>query len=731
MIDRATIDRILDAVRIEEVISDFVALKRRGGNYVACCPFHHEKTPSFSVSPAKGIFKCFGCGKAGSAVTFIMEHEQMGYAEALKYLGRKYGIEVHEKEETAEDVQERLYRESLLIVNDYARQFFTDALWERPEGQAIGLSYFRERGFTDQTIRKFQLGYSPEHSGTFSRQALKAGYKKEHLTAAGLCIERERTGELFDRFYGRVMFPIRSISGKTIAFGGRKLRNDNKEIAKYINSPESEVYVKSNSLYGIFEAKAAIVRERKCYLVEGYTDVISFHQAGVENVVASSGTSLTTGQIGLIKRFTDKVTVLYDGDFAGIKASLRGIDMLLGEGLEVKAALFPDGEDPDSYARSHTADQLRSFLTGQEEDFISFKYRILSRDIQRDPIQRARLIADIVGSIAVIPDAIVRNVYIEDTAARLHVGEDLLQQEVAKVRRKKQEDAYYSRLREERAGGRSGYSGSGAASSVRHPGPFPGGSSGRSGFPAPPGGGSPASAATDLPGSPENAGPARADSSVSGTGIAAAVSSTPRTEDLPGYDTAMPAFVENTYCEEAEKEILYYLIKFGHLPIHLEEQFVYGAPPEQEQTVAQYILEQLQNDDLELQNLLYKHIFDEYFRLEETDGEKILRHFIHHPDPAVSQVVLDMTIQPYTLTIKQFTKSLIPERNILGKAVPKSILIYKAKITAQAALQLTEELGRAQQENGDPERMKQLMEQLNTLMQVRNVFAKELNRLTF
>ena len=319
MIDRATIDRILDTARIEEVISDFVALKRRGTNYVACCPFHHEKTPSFSVSPAKGIYKCFGCGKAGSVVTFVMEHEQMSYVEALKYLGRKYGIEVKEKEETAQDIEQRLYRESLLIVNDFAQQFYTRTLWEHPEGQAVGLSYFRERGFTDQTIRKFQLGYALNDRHAFTPQAQKAGYKKEHLVAVGLTIERESSGELFDRFYERVMFPIRSISGKVIAFGGRKLRNDNKEIAKYINSPESEVYVKNRSLYGIFEAKAAIVREQKCYLVEGYTDVISFHQAGVENVVASSGTSLTTGQIGLIKRFTNKVTVLYDGDFAGTK----------------------------------------------------------------------------------------------------------------------------------------------------------------------------------------------------------------------------------------------------------------------------------------------------------------------------------------------------------------------------------------------------------------------------
>ena len=376
MIDRSTIERIQDTAQIVEVVSDFVSLKRRGTNYVACCPFHHEKTPSFSVSPSKGIFKCFGCGKAGNAVAFVMEHEQMSYVEALKYLGKKYGIEVIDKEESAEDVQQRLYHESLLIVNEFAKEFYAKRLWESEDGRAIGLSYFKERGFTEETIRKFNLGFAPNEKRAFTHQAQRAGYKKEHLTGVGLTIEREESGELFDRFYDRVMFPWRSISGKVIAFGGRTLRSD-KAIAKYINSPESEAFIKNRSLYGIYEAKAAIVKQQKCYLVEGYTDVISFHQAGIENVVASGGTSLTTGQIALIKRFSNKITVLYDGDFAGIKASLRGIDMLLEEGMEVKVALFPNGEDPDSYAKSHTAQQVLEFLNSQEEDFIAFPDEIV------------------------------------------------------------------------------------------------------------------------------------------------------------------------------------------------------------------------------------------------------------------------------------------------------------------------------------------------------------------
>lgn len=666
MIDRATVDRILDTARIEEVVSDFVSLKRRGANYIACCPFHHEKTPSFSVSPSKGIYKCFGCGKAGSVVSFVMEHEQMSYTEALKYLGHKYGIEVKEKEETQEDIQQRLHHESLLIVNDFAQKFYTEQLTKSDEGIAIGLSYFKERGFTDETIGKFLLGYAPNKKREFTHNAQRKGFKKEHLVEVGLTIEREGSGELVDRFYERVMFPIRSISGKVIAFGGRTLRKD-KEVAKYINSPESEVYVKNKVLYGIYEAKQAIAKAQKCYLVEGYTDVISFHQAGVENVVASSGTSLTTGQIQLIKRFTNKVTVLYDGDWAGIKASLRGIDMLLEEGLEIKVALFPDGEDPDSYARKHTREELQEFLENNEEDFISFKQRILAQELSKDPLQRAKLIGEVVNSIAVIPDAIVRAVYIEQTAEKLKIKQELLQQEVAKLRHKKQSDTFYQQKRDQERQERL-------------------------------------------------------------QGIQAADTQQNFAAATHGGQKNIPGFVVNTYCSEAEKEILYYLLKFGNLQIHVDDDFAYGMPQDEEQTVAQYILSQLQNDELELQNLLYKEIFDEYFRLKEHDANKVLRYFINHPDKSVSDIVADLFIQPYTITIQQFSKSLIPERNVLGRVVPKSILIYKAKVTAQAAMNLTEELGKAQKEK-NVELQNELMGQLTTLMQVRNFFSKELNRI--
>ena len=661
MVDRATVDRILDTAKIEEVISDFVTLKRRGANYTACCPFHHEKTPSFSVSPSKGIYKCFGCGKAGSVISFVMEHEQMSYVEALKYLGHKYGIEVKEKEESAEDIQNRLHHESLLIVNDFAQQFFSKQLWESQEGIAVGLSYFKERSFTDDTIKKFLLGYAPNSKRALTHNAQLKGYKKDHLIEVGLTIERDGTGELFDRFYERVIFPIRSISGKVIAFGGRKLRGD-KEIAKYINSPESEVYVKNKVLYGIYEAKGAIAREKKCYLVEGYTDVISFHQAGIENVVASSGTSLTTGQIQLIKRFTNNVTVLYDGDWAGIKASLRGIDMLLEEGLEIKVALFPDGEDPDSYARSHTKEELKEFLDNNEEDFIAFKHKVLNQEVSKDPLQRAKLIGEVVNSIAIIPDAITRSVYIEETSARLRISQELLAQEVAKIRHKKQSDTFYRQQREQEREERL-------------------------------------KGITDF-----------------GQG--------------PKQTTAgkVPTFVIDTYCEEAEKEILYYLLKFGNYPIHLEEEFAYGATQIEEQNVAQYILSQLQNDDLELQNLIYKEIFDEYYTLKEHEQERILRYFVNHPKPEVAKFVANLIAQPYMLTIQQFSKTLIPERNVLGCYVPKAILIYKAKITTQAAMNLTEQLGKAQKEN-NTQAQAELIDQLNTLMQVRNLFSKELKRI--
>ena len=437
MIDQTTVDKILDTAQIIDVVQDFVNLKRRGVNYLGLCPFHNEKTPSFTVSPAKGIFKCFGCGQAGNSVGFIMEHEQISYPEALKYLAKKYSIDVVETEQTEEQIALKNERDSMLIVSEYAAKYFSNILNKHQEGKAIGLSYFKERGFSKETIDKFQLGYSLEQRDAFTNEAIKKGYKLKYLSEVGLSIDKNNYR--FDRFAGRVMFPIHSLSGSTIGFGGRILKTD-KKTAKYLNSPESDLYHKSNILYGIYFAKKSIVKNTKCYMVEGYTDVISLHQAGIENVVASSGTSLTENQISLVKRFTDNLTILYDGDDAGIKASFRGIDMILEQGMNVKVVLFPTGEDPDSYAKKLGKTELKEFIDENEQDFISFKTSLLLKDAQNDPVKRAGLVSNIVSSIAVIPDAITRSMYIRDCSSLLHVKEDALYAETNKRIFKKKDD---------------------------------------------------------------------------------------------------------------------------------------------------------------------------------------------------------------------------------------------------------------------------------------------------
>ena len=433
MIDQATIDCILDAAQIVEVVSDFVTLRKRGVNYVGLCPFHNEKTPSFSVSPSKGLCKCFSCGKGGNAVHFIMEHEQMSYPEALRYLAKKYNIEIKERELTNEEKEVQSNRESMFIVNNFARDYFQNILKNHVDGRSIGLAYFRQRGFRDDIIDKFQLGFSTEGRDALAQEALRKGFKQEFLVKTGLCYETD-DHKLRDRFWGRVMFPVHTLSGKVVAFGGRVLSTENKKLAKYVNSPESEIYHKSNELYGIYFAKQAIVKQDRCFLVEGYTDVISMHQSGVENVVASSGTSLTPGQIRLIHRFTNNITVLYDGDMAGIKASIRGIDMLLEEGMNIKVCLLPDGDDPDSFARKHNATEFQNFIQEHETDFIRFKAQLLMEDAGKDPMKRAELINDIVRSIAVIPEAIVRDVYIKECGQLLRIEDKLLVSEVAKRR---------------------------------------------------------------------------------------------------------------------------------------------------------------------------------------------------------------------------------------------------------------------------------------------------------
>ena len=407
MIDRETIQKIMDASNIVDVVSEFVTLRRAGVNYRGLCPFHDEKTPSFYVSPARGICKCFSCGKGGNVVHFLMEHEQITYPEALRWLARKYHIEIREKEMTDEEREAENVRESMFVLNDWAAKYFQDVLHNSPDGVAIGMQYFRSRGFRDDTIHEFGLGYCPRERNSLADAALAKGFKEEFILKTGLCYKRD-DGRLVDRFSGRVIFPVHTVGGRVVAFGGRVLKTD-KETAKYVNSPESEIYNKRSELYGIFVAKREIQKEDRCFLVEGYTDVISMHQSGVKNVVASSGTSLTPGQIRMIRRFTNNITVLYDGDRAGIKASIRGIDMLLAEGMNVKVLLLPDGDDPDSFARKHNAKEYREYIDSHQTDFIRFKTRLFMEDSADDPVSRASLIDNMVTSIALIPDKILRS----------------------------------------------------------------------------------------------------------------------------------------------------------------------------------------------------------------------------------------------------------------------------------------------------------------------------------
>ncbi len=432
MIPKQTIDEIFEAAIIEDVVGEFVPLKKRGANFLGNCPFHNEKTPSFTVSPAKGIYKCFGCGKAGNAINFVMEHEHYSYPEALKFIARKYNIEIEEEELTDEQKEAADERESLYIVSNYAANYFKKQLHESDEGKAIGLSYFLERGFREDIIDKFQLGYNPDDWTAFTDEAEKAGHNLKYLDKSGLSIVKE--DKKFDRFKGRVIFPIHNLSGRVLGFGGRILKSEDKA-AKYLNSPESDIYSKSKVLYGIYYAKKAISKEDICYLVEGYTDVISLYQSGVENVVSSSGTSLTEGQIRLIKRFTPNITILFDGDAAGIKASFRGIDMILQEGMNVRVVLFPDGEDPDSYAKNHSTEELKEYITSNAQDFIRFKTSVLIEDVGDDPIKKAELVKDIVGSIAIIPDQIKRSVYTKECSSLLGIPEQALINETNKILR--------------------------------------------------------------------------------------------------------------------------------------------------------------------------------------------------------------------------------------------------------------------------------------------------------
>ncbi len=452
MINRNTIDEILNVTRVEEVVGDFVNLRKRGANYIALCPFHNEKTPSFNVSPAKGIYKCFGCGKGGDAIRFLMDHEQLSYPEALRWLADKYNIVIKEEAETPEDIARRDKRESLLVLNQFAARFFERALWEEEEGKNIGLNYFRERNFRESVIRKFQLGYAPASGTALSDEAMAKGYRREYLLALGL--SKEKDNRLRDFFRSRVVFPVHSLSGSVIAFGARTLSSD-KKIPKYLNSAESEIYHKSKVLYGAFFAKGAMRQQDECLMVEGYTDVISLHQAGIENVVASSGTSLTHEQVRLVKRYTENITILYDGDKAGVAAALRGLDIVLEEGLNVKVVILPEGEDPDSFVQKEGSRAFLEYVKKEGKDFILLKTEMLREESRNDPVQKSKLIRDLVGSIALIPDPIKRGLYLRECSKRMEVREQLLMNEVNKVIARKLGDERKRNMREEQAESRA------------------------------------------------------------------------------------------------------------------------------------------------------------------------------------------------------------------------------------------------------------------------------------
>lgn len=679
MIPQDTVNKILDSAQIVEVISDFVSLKRRGANFIACCPFHNEKTPSFYVSPSKGIYKCFGCGKSGTAVGFVMEHESMTYVEALKYLAKKYGIEVKEKEDSPEEIAARQRSESLYLVMDFAEKFFQESL-KTPEGRSIGYAYFRSRGLEDSTIEKYGLGWAPKGGSVFSREALAKGYKEEFLTATGVSIKRN-DGSLIDKFYERVMFPIHSVSGRVIAFGGRTLRSDYKtaNIGKYVNSPETEIYDKSRSLYGIYFAKSEISRQDKCFLVEGYLDVLSMHQLGITNVVASSGTSLTVPQIRLIKKFTSNVTIMYDGDAAGIHAALRGIGLILKEGMNVRVVLIPDGDDPDSYSRKHTLEEMRKFLENNEQDFITYKTDLLLGQAGNDPLKRAELINDIADTIALIPDQIKRAVYVQNAADKFGIAEDMIYARIHSSRQKmieeERKEAERERIREERA---------------------------------------------------------EANAVVPEVSVNADVAPSQVVPEQPVPVTSAPAGFESPVLQPSEKDLLGFILRNGMSLLEFESDSPYyeeeGAVP-----VADFIRDAL--DGHEFANTSYRRVYDEYFRLYDDNPAltqtDIVRKLMDSPDRAMADMVADFVEERYQLTVKNFKDSMTAESSHLVLNVPKAILVYNSLRVKAQEMEITERLKELKHEEQTEEIMKEqfdLLIKLQKTAELRKSIVEKLGR---
>lgn len=708
MIDQATIDRILDAAQIVDVVSEFVTLRRRGVNYIGLCPFHNEKTPSFSVSPSKGLCKCFSCGKGGNVVHFIMEHEQLSYYEALKWLARKYNIEVKERELTEEEKQASNLRESLFVVNQFASEYFQNVLYNVEEGQRIGMTYLRSRGFRDDIIKKFQLGYSTDNRDALARTAIEKGYKPEFLEKTGLCYRKD-DGTLRDRFWGRVIFPVHTLSGKVVAFGGRVLNAATKNVQmKYVNSPESEIYHKSRELYGIYFAKQAMVRQDRCFLVEGYTDVISMHQSGIENVVASSGTALTSDQIRLIHRFTNNITVLYDGDGAGIKASIRGIDMLLEEGMNVKVCLLPDGDDPDSFARKHNATEYQAYINDHEVDFIRFKTDLLIEEAGKDPIKKANLITSIVKSISVIPDSITRNVYIRECSEMLRMEERVLVNAVGKLKeqadenRKKEEQRkeYRARLQAEQQATQQ--------------------------------------AAVSTP---------PADAEVSGalaslSGADAPIESIVPGDELPpmpeegGVDSSYPpAPVEDNYISfipaEGNEEELFYkqevdlmrmLIRYGEKVMCMAEDEEGNEIPV---TVAEYIAEGLHNDSLGFHIALHRRVLNECVAHIHDSGFCAERYFVSHLDPEVSKLAAEMASDRYVLSkYHSRGQKIVTDEERLYELIPRLLVDFKLNIVTAELNHILKALTTNSEVSRDSKSAYEIMQRYKQLHEVRIVLAR-------
>lgn len=631
MIDRATVERIMDAAQIVDVVSDFVTLRRAGVNYKGLCPFHDDRTPSFVVSPAKGLCKCFACGKGGNAVHFIMEHEQLSYPDALRYLARKYHIEIQERELTDQEKLAQSERESMFVVNEWARDYFEQQLYDTVDGRAIGMAYFRSRGFRDDIIKRFQLGFSPMQKDALAREALGKGFREEYLVKTGLCIKQEHGG-LKDRFWGRVIFPIHTVSGKVVGFGGRVLDQATKGVnMKYQNSPESSIYSKKKELYGLFQAKQAIVKNDLCFLVEGYTDVISMHQMGVEHVVSSSGTALTQQQIQMIHRFTENITVLYDGDAAGIKASERGIDMLLAEGMNVKVLLLPDGDDPDSFARNRTAAEYQAYLKEHQVDFIKFKTDLLLQEAQGDPIKLSRLVHSIVCSIAVVPDEIMRTLYTRETAAMLGMEEKVLvsainkQMSVYRTEQKKRRQN--EERREQTAPAASNSTASDEPASA-------------AGVPVEPAEGA-------MPQNPQPDTPVETQPEAKAEEQTAEESTQFLSYIQKGQNGHNMAFYQK------ELLLVQVLIRYGeHIVCYVEDEQGQEVPF----TVVEFIYYALQEDKLNFQVALHQRILDEaleHFREPDFSAQ---RYFLNHPDQAVSTLAFQLTSDKYQLS-KYHTKN--------------------------------------------------------------------------